>query len=110
MCIDDIYLTTDLSRFGFDELKDAVKLLTAYTENKPEYLGSGIKLYFNLSSGNVFLSEKETSKVAMMNGNKIEQWHHCSYCGETGFPEDFKPSKYDDICEDCFEEYKEDFD
>ncbi|MEM3858695.1 MAG: hypothetical protein QW478_04735 [Candidatus Micrarchaeaceae archaeon] len=84
-------ITTDLEKFGYRELEEAVRLLTAFREQRQRtyFMGNGIKLYFNKLSGNVFLAD-EDSNVAMMNGDKLEQWFICPECGYEGFKEDMK--------------------
>lgn len=77
----------DLSRFGFRELKVAAELLTAYTTNRPDWLGDGVAVWMNSKSGNVFLCDEDFN-TAMMNGDKLEQWHNCPNCGHEGFAED----------------------
>lgn len=85
-------VTSDLSRFGFRELKLAAQLLTAYTNNKdfnPEWSPDGTKIAFNTRSGYVFLTNDEY-QTAMMNGDHLEMWYNCSYCGHEGFADDFE--------------------
>lgn len=79
--------TTDLTRFGFRELKMAAGLLTAYCETLPEFLTDGVELMMNTHSGCVFLTDEDFN-VAMMNGDRLEQWHSCPECGAEGFAED----------------------
>lgn len=79
--------TTDLRDFGFRELKMAAKLLAAYCENPPAYLGGGVHLMMNMNSGYVFLTDEDFN-VAMMNGDTLEQFHSCPECGAEGFAED----------------------
>lgn len=79
--------TTDLSEFGFRELKLAAELLTAYCETPPDCLGDGVHVMMNRHSGYVFLTN-ENFAVAMMNGDRLEQFHVCPECGAEGFAED----------------------
>ncbi len=79
--------TTDLQDFGFRELKMAAELLTAYCENPPEFLSSGVHLMMNTHSGYVFLTDEDFS-VAMMSGSKLEQFLSCPECGAEGFAEE----------------------
>ena len=79
--------TTDLSDFGFRELIMAAALLTAYCESPPDFLSDGVHLMMNMHSGCVFLTDEDFS-VAMMNGDRLEQWHSCPECGAEGFAED----------------------
>jgi len=79
--------TQDLSKFGSRELGEAGQLLTALSERNFEQgsdLGEGVKVEFNMNSGNVFLVD-EDYRVAMLNEGKLENWLNCSVCGEEGF-------------------------
>ena len=78
---------TDLAGFGFRELRMAAELLTAYCEDPPGFLGNGIRLMMNTYSGCVFLTDEDLN-VAMMNGDRLEQFHVCPECGAEGFAED----------------------
>ena len=82
--------TTDLRDFGYRELRMAGELLTAYKTDRDvsERLdGGGVHVVFNRNSGYVFLSDDDYN-VAMMNGDRLEDWHVCGYCGAEGFAED----------------------
>lgn len=83
----DKTITDDLAEFGFVELEIASKILTAYCEQHPPFLGDGVKLWFNKNSGCVFLCDEDYN-TAMMNEDKLEQWHNCPECGHEGFLED----------------------
>lgn len=82
-----VTVTSDLSQFGFRELKMAAELLIAYCANPPSQLGDGIHVCMNTSSGNVFLSDEEFN-VAMLNGDKIEMFWACPECGREGFADE----------------------
>lgn len=95
--------TRDLSEFGFTELKEAGRLLTAYCENK-DILGDKVVLEFNPSSGKVFLVD-EDFKVCMMNGDALEEWFYCPQCGHEGFKEDMKHGNENDTeCQEYLEQ------
>lgn len=80
--------TQDLSEFGYSELSEAAKLLTAYCDgNKSDFLEDGIHIEFNPNSDSVFLVDGDYN-VGMMNGNDLEQWLNCPECGTEGFLED----------------------
>lgn len=79
--------TTDLKNFGFRELKMAAELLQAYCENPPEFMSDGVHLMMNTHSGYVFLTDEDFN-VAMMNGDKLEQFLSCPECGAEGFAEE----------------------
>ena len=98
--------TQDLSKFGYRELDETAKLLAAYKENR-DILGDGATVEFNRNSGNVFLLDEDYN-VAMMNGDTLELWYNCPYCGHEGFMEDMKEHGEDDgLHPDCIE-YLED--
>ena len=80
-------VTTDLSRFGYRELKMAASLLGAYCENPPDFLGDGVTVMFNTHSGCVFLTDEDFN-IGMMNGDRLEQFHTCFECGAEGFAEE----------------------
>ncbi|MCB1380909.1 MAG: hypothetical protein KDK89_21455 [Alphaproteobacteria bacterium] len=92
--------TTDLKDFGFRELRMAADLLSDYCESPPDFLGSGVYLMMNTHSGYVFLTDEDFN-VAMMNGDKLEQFHSCPECGAEGFAEDMPDSP-------CCQRYLED--
>ncbi len=80
--------TRDLSKFGFRELAEAARLLTAYTEDRPDWLhDEGVAIEFNPDSGYVFITDEDLN-VGMLNGGTLEQWHFCFECGAEGFRED----------------------
>ena len=70
-------VTSDLSEYGYRELKMAADLLTAYCANKPDYLGDGVHVAFDKISGLVFLRDKNHN-----------QFHKCPECGCAGSDED----------------------
>lgn len=80
-------VTTDLSRFGYRELKMAARLLAAYCESPPDFLGDGVTVMFNTHSGCVFLTDDDFN-VGMMNGDRLEQFYSCPECGAEGFKEE----------------------
>lgn len=88
--------TNDLSEFGFIELEESAILLTEYVKNT-SILDNGVKLELNRDSGKVFLVD-ENYNVAMMNGNKLEKFYSCPYCGHEGFKEDMQHEAEDIEC------------
>jgi hypothetical protein len=82
-------VVTDLAQFGYRERKMAAELLTAsVNQGFPEgFSDEGVTLAMNMNSGYVFLTNEDYD-VAMMNGDKLEMWHNCPYCGHEGFKED----------------------
>ena len=81
--------TTDLAKFGSSERKELVRLLNAWREQDlPEgFYDDEVVPMMNTESGSVFLTNPEY-QVAMMNGDKLERWNYCNYCGNEGFEED----------------------
>ena len=88
--------TQDISKFGYRETRIAAELLNKYCDN-PEILGDGIRVEFNPISGNVFLVDSDF-KVAMMNGDNLEEFFICPYCGHEGFKEAMPHEPEDDEC------------
>ena len=95
-------VTQNLSEFGFKELSEAGELLQAYGNNQngiTHELFDNISLNFNTMSSCVFLAD-DNCNVAMMNGNDIELWYSCPYCGHEGFLEDMIHDPDDADCID----------
>ena len=83
-------VTSDLGEFGFGELREAARLLSAYCDNPSAVsLGENVRIFMNKNSGFVFLSDDDYS-VAMMNGDKLEMFYSCPECGKEGFAEDLE--------------------
>ncbi len=76
--------TTDLSQFGRRELRLAAELLAAYVNDPPEWLGNGVTVMLNQSSGYVFLTDEDLN-VAMINGGKLDAFLSTPYEGREGF-------------------------
>ena len=55
------------------------------------------KVMFNSHSGYVFLTDDD-NRVWMMNGDMLEEWYNCPYCGHEGFKEDMKHEPEDEDC------------
>jgi hypothetical protein len=93
--------TTNLSDFGYRELKMVRDLLDAMiTDGLPEnFHNEGVTPMFNMTTGFVFLTNN-TFQVAMINGDKLEMYYTCPECGEEGFEEEIEYSP-----NDCCEEY-----
>ena len=98
-----MHTTTDLSEFGFRELRMAATLLTAYCDNPPDYLTDGVQVMFNAHSGCVFLTDEDYN-VAMMNGDTLEPFFSCPECGGEGFAEDMPDN---DCCQTYLKEMQE---
>lgn len=99
------YYTEDLTDFGYRELDMAGDLLKALKteKDKTEYLGGNVKLAMNSGSGNVFLVDEDYN-VAMMNGEHLEDWFTCPYCGHEGFKEDMKHDIENEECREYLEQ------
>lgn len=91
--------TSDLSKFGYREVGIAAELLKAYSDNPPRFLGDGVRVWFNMDSGYVFLSDGDYN-VGMLNNGKLEQWHSCPQCGHEGFLEDMEHNPDDVDCQE----------
>jgi len=100
--------TQDLSKFGYRELDLAGDLLKALKtdKDKTRFLGEGIVVEFNPNSGNVFLVDSDYN-VAMMNGDNLEDFFTCPYCGHEGFLEDMKHTPKDKECKEYLKQIKE---
>lgn len=81
--------TTDLSDYGFSELKQLKLLLRAMREQglPDDFNNDEVVPMFNKNSGNVFLTNSDY-QVAMLNGDKLESFYNCPECGHEGFKED----------------------
>jgi hypothetical protein len=99
--------TNDLSEFGFRELNITIELLNAYLEN-PSILGSGVKVELNPNSGYVFLVDEDFN-VAMMNGDDLELFLNCPYCGHEDFESEFSKPEESECsaykCPECEDEF-----
>ena len=56
-----------------------------------------VTIAFNTNSGYVFLTNSDF-QAAMMNGDDLELWHNCPYCGHEGFKEDMEHDPKDEEC------------
>jgi len=93
--IDEI-ITKDWSKFGSREIEMAKELLSHIKEI--DAYGQ-IEVFFNTHSGCVFLSDADY-RTWMMNGDKIEEWFNCPYCGHEGFKEDMDHEPESQECTD----------
>lgn len=101
-------VTADLSKFGWTELREASRLLSALIDSHMEGCGlvDGITINMNTSSGYVFLSDEEYN-VAMINDEtgKLEKFWNCPQCGNEGFLSDFPFDRHNGFCsEQCEKE------
>jgi|ERR1700722_4841467 len=95
-------ITTNLADFGYRERAILIELLQAWnSQGLPEdFYDEEVHPMFNRNSGYVFLTNSEF-QTAMMNGDKLEMWHHCGNCGHEGFAEDCQLN--DAGCNECTE-------
>jgi hypothetical protein len=83
----DSVVTYDMADFGSREMSMATDLMVAYRDQRPDWLGDGVKVAMNKNSGCVFLSDEDYN-TAMMNGDKLEMWLFTPYDGHQGFLSD----------------------
>ena len=99
-------VTSDWSDFGNREIEMAKELLSHIKEID----SSGeVKVQFNMHSGYVFLTD-EDYRVWMMNGDQIEEWYNCPYCGHEDFLEDMYHTPEDRDCVEYMNEIGVDVD
>lgn len=81
--------TTNLSDFGYRELRMLKDLLDAMIEQglPTDFLDDEVHPMMNQYSGNVFLTNSEY-QVAMMNGDSLESFYFLSYHGNEGFADE----------------------
>lgn len=93
--------TTNLADFGARERKMLCDLLTAWNEQglPDDFDSDGVVPMLNTQSGYVFLTN-DNCDVAMMNGDNLEMWYVCPYCGHEGFKDDMA---HDPASEECTE-------
>lgn len=101
---DDI-VTSDLSEFGNRERAMAEELLKAWREQglPDDFDDDGpVRIYTNRNSGYVFIANEEGGPEAMMNGDRLELWYSCRYCGSEGFKDEIhaedQPSEMNAEC------------
>jgi hypothetical protein len=78
--------TTDLSKFGFREIKMVADLLNAWIQHglPTDFENNEVVPMMNYQSGAVFLTNSEF-QAAMMNGDKLEVFYSSPYEGKEGF-------------------------
>lgn len=90
----DEIVTEDWNKFGYREIEMAKELLS-HVKEIDSY--GKVTVQFNTSSGCVFLCD-ENYRVWMMNGENIEEFFSCPYCGHEGFLEDMMHEPKDEEC------------
>ena len=99
--------TTDLAKFGSRERKMTEDLLKAWREQglPIDFYDENVTIMMDTNSGNVFLTDSEY-QVARMNGDRLESFYSCPYCGHKGFIEDMEHEPEDEKCTRYLEEIK----
>ena len=99
--------TTDLAKFGSRERKMAEDLLKVWREQglPIDFYDENVTIMMDTNSGNVFLTDSEY-RVARMNGDRLESFYSCPYCGHKGFLEDMEHEPEDEECTRYLEEIK----
>ena len=102
-----IVTTTDLAKFGYREIKMAEELLRAWRmQGLPkDFDENEVTIVMNMQSGCVFLANNEY-QTAMMNGDNLESFYNCPYCGHEGFLEDMEHEPEDEECSRYLEAIK----
>ena len=82
-------VTYDLSDFGYCELKEAAKLLTAYIEHEDtghylDRLGNGVKIGMNRNSGYVWLEDEDFNILMLNDNDQLQQFYFLGYAGTEG--------------------------
>ena len=93
--------TTDLADFGYREIRGAIELLDTWMKHglPEDFYEHRVRVMFNTKSGLVFLTNSDF-QVALINGDKLEEFYTCSKCGREGFKDEFEK---DDDCRGCRE-------
>ena len=94
--MNDVY-TEDLAKFGFRELDIAGDLLKAIKKGLPsDFDREGIKVGFNMNSGNVFLTNADYQVAMVDDQGYLYSFYSSPYEGKEGSYEDLK-EEYDDM-------------
>ena len=94
--MNDAY-TEDLAKFGFKELDEAGDLLKAIKKGLPsDFDNEGIKVGFNMDSGNVFLTNEDYQVAMVDDDGQLYSFYSSPYEGLEGSYEDLK-EEYDDM-------------
>lgn len=86
-------VTYDFSDFGYRELKEAIKLLTAYTEHNDtghclHRFGEGVKVGFNRNSGYIWLRDGDFNILMLDDNDQLYQFYFLGYAGTEGSAEE----------------------
>lgn len=102
-------VTSDLSKFGFIELKQVEALIREWREHglPKDFYDNEVTIAFNTNSGYVFLTNSEYQAAMLTDDGKLELWHNCPQCGHEGFLEDMEHGKDDKDCQEYLKDIKE---
>tara|TARA_R100000234_G_scaffold89725_1_gene57962 strand:- start:256 stop:594 length:339 start_codon:yes stop_codon:yes gene_type:complete len=91
------FYTEDLSEFGYIELEEAGKLLSAVKNGLPEdFYNDEIRVGFNKNSGYVFLTNSEYQVAMLDDEGKLYSFYSTPYEGREGSYEELL-EEYDDM-------------
>jgi hypothetical protein len=91
------FYTEDLSEFGYRELQEAGKLLSAIKKGLPkDFYGDEIKVGFNKNSSYVFLTNSEYQVAMIDDEGKLYSFYSTPYEGREGSFEDLM-EEYEDM-------------
>ena len=101
-------VTTDLSKFGYREIKKARNLLNEWVEHglPKDFENEEVTIMMNMNSGNVFLTNSDF-QVAMMNGDTLESFYSCPECGHEGFLDEMEHGEDNVECQEYLKQIKE---
>ena len=96
--IDEI-VTSDIGKFGARERSMLRDLLTAWNDHglPEDFYDEDVKPCMNMNSGYVFLTNSDY-QVALLNGERLELWHNCPYCGHEGFADEMAHDAENEEC------------
>jgi|GEM_PF-2511015 len=108
----NMHCTTDLSNFGYRELKLSSKLLTAYQSSKDltkQFEYEGVHIMFNRHSGYVFLTNSDYQVAILDDEDNLVDFLTCFECGTEGTYEDIKQEteNINPCCSSMLKEYEE---
>jgi len=101
------YYTEDLAKFGFRELDIAGDLLKAIKKGLPtDFDDQGIKVGFNMNSGNVFLTNEDYQVAFADDQGSLYSFYSSPYEGKEGSFEELK-EEFNDMHNEDQEWFKE---
>ena len=92
--------TTDLSEFGYRELRELSKLINAMILNglPNDFADDKVIAMMNKNSGIVFLTNDDY-QVCLLEGDELVSFYTCPNCGHEGTKEDCQLN--DEGCNEC---------